>query len=109
MVVLAADLIRSARREAGLSLRELARRAGTSDATISAYEHGRVVPRVDTLVRIVEAAGKRLEPRLASAATRDPRRAPVGEELWQVLLLADALPQRTRADRPTQPHAVFGP
>jgi transcriptional regulator with XRE-family HTH domain len=63
----AGNLIRLARREARLSQRELARRAGTSQATISAYESGRKSPTLDTLARIVRSAGLdlriHLEPR----------------------------------------------
>ncbi len=39
-----ADLLRRARRDAGLSQETLARRAGTSRATLSAYEHGHESP-----------------------------------------------------------------
>ena len=52
----AARTLRRARRDAGLSLRALAGRAGTSHATLAAYEAGRAVPRVDTLDRILRAA-----------------------------------------------------
>lgn len=45
-------LIRMARRQAGLTQTELASRAGTSQAAVSAYESGRRSPSVDTLVRI---------------------------------------------------------
>lgn len=50
-------LIRQAREAAGLSQRELARRAGTSQPTVSAYEQGRKTPSAVTLLRLVEAAG----------------------------------------------------
>ena len=53
----AAAVIRTARAGAGLSLRGLAGRAGTSHATLSAYEAGRVHPSIDTVGRIVGAAG----------------------------------------------------
>jgi transcriptional regulator with XRE-family HTH domain len=53
----AGNLIRIARRDTGLSQRELARRAGTSQATLSAYEAGRKAPSLDTLARIIRAAG----------------------------------------------------
>lgn len=104
----AARLLRTVRTRSGLTLRELADRAGTSNATLSAYESGRVRPRVDTLARIVEAAGWRLVPEVSPVPRRDPRRASAGDELWQVLLLADVLPTRSRADRPSTPHAIFG-
>ena len=41
-------LIRAARRRAGLTQAELARRAGTSQPVVSAYEHGRRDPSVGT-------------------------------------------------------------
>ena len=104
----AARLLRTVRARSGLTLRELAARAGTSGSTLSAYESGRVTPRVDTLTRIIEAAGWRLAPDVAAPPARDSRRAPAGEELRQVLILADVLPQRDRSERPTAPHAIFG-
>lgn len=56
----AGNLIRVARHDAGLSQRDLAKRAGTSQATLSAYEAGRKSPSLDTLARIVRAAGRDL-------------------------------------------------
>lgn len=52
-----ASTIRGARRLGGLSQRELGRLAGTSGATIAAYEAGTKIPRADTLERIVSASG----------------------------------------------------
>ena len=51
------SLIQAARRHADLTVTELAARAGTSRATLSAYEHGRKAPTATTLERILEAAG----------------------------------------------------
>lgn len=45
----------------GLSQTELASRAGTSRPTLSAYEHGRKAPGVDTYERLLASAGYRLE------------------------------------------------
>ncbi|HEX9766055.1 MAG TPA: helix-turn-helix domain-containing protein [Nitriliruptorales bacterium] len=63
-------LIREARREDGLTQAELARRVGTSQAAISAYESGARSPSVSTLERLLAACGKRaritLEPRPAA-------------------------------------------
>lgn len=53
----AAAILSRARHAAGLSQRELATRAGTSRPTLSAYEHGRKSPSLETAARIVGAAG----------------------------------------------------
>jgi transcriptional regulator with XRE-family HTH domain len=57
----AADLVRQARRDAGLSQRRLAVRSGVRQSAIARIESGRVVPRVDTLARLLQAAGATLE------------------------------------------------
>lgn len=91
----AASTIRRARREARLSLRSLAERAGTSHATLVAYEAGRVVPGVATLVRIVDAAGFTAEFRLAPRVDRTwAERVAKGDELHQALDLAAQFPAR---------------
>jgi len=90
--VAVAELIRSARREAGLTQRQLAALAGTSAAAICFYEQAERVPRVDTAARILEAAGRRLV-LVAEAPPRIDVRANA-EAFEQVLGLADALPQR---------------
>lgn len=86
----AASLIREARSKAGLSLRELGVRAGTSHSTLVKYERGEVEPSVATAERIVRAAGFDLEMRLVRAL-HDPHR---GQELWDVLVLAEMFPAR---------------
>ena len=86
----AARLLRSARLEAGLTLRQLAAVAHTSHSTLAAYETGAKCPTVETLNRIVEAAGFRLEGHLADAAEQFDREAR-GRELADVLDLAEAL------------------
>jgi transcriptional regulator with XRE-family HTH domain len=53
-------LIPDARRRSRLSQGELARRSGTSRPTLSAYEHGRVSPTLETLERILRAADHEL-------------------------------------------------
>ena len=50
-------LVRLARQEAGLSQRELAGRAGTSQAAIARYERAQVMPDVPTLFRVLRACG----------------------------------------------------
>jgi transcriptional regulator with XRE-family HTH domain len=61
-------MLLATRVEAGLSQRELATRAGTSGATIAAYERGTKEPRLSTLRRLLDAAGMRLELAYAPAA-----------------------------------------
>src|SRR5207237_3114901 len=94
----AATTLRRARLEAGLSLRVLAERAGTSHATPAAYEAGRAVPRVDTLDRILRAAGYTADIDIARQpdATEAERRAK-GDELVQALELAAMFPARHSA------------
>jgi transcriptional regulator with XRE-family HTH domain len=67
-------LIRMARREAGLTQQALATKAETSQAAVSAYESGRRSPSVDTLCRILAAAGFEVRMRLAAPDTHEPSR-----------------------------------
>jgi transcriptional regulator with XRE-family HTH domain len=94
----AARTLRRTRVNAGLSLRALAARAGTSHATLAAYEAGRAVPRVDTLDRILRAAGYATDIDVAHRpdATDAERRAK-GDELRQALELAAMFPARHAA------------
>src|SRR6476659_4377332 len=91
----AAAALRRARLAAGLSLRELAQRAHTSHATIAAYESGRTVPRVDTLDRLLQAAGYWADITVTARpdGTADDRRAKA-EELRLALDLAAQFPAR---------------
>jgi predicted nucleotidyltransferase/DNA-binding XRE family transcriptional regulator len=57
----AGAVIRDARRRAGLSQAELARRAKVSQPVISAYESGRREPGFAMLAKLVEATGHRLQ------------------------------------------------
>jgi hypothetical protein len=93
----AATLLRRARRRQGLTQRELARRAGTSQPVISAYEHGRRDPSLATLQRLVSAAGTRLVIDVAPPRSDLPPPASPeehAERLVDLLLLVDALPPR---------------
>jgi predicted transcriptional regulator len=58
------DLIREARRRAGLSQRELARRAGTAQSVVARIERGQVDPSGATLRRLLAAAGFEIRARL---------------------------------------------
>jgi transcriptional regulator with XRE-family HTH domain len=51
----AAQTLRDARRQAGLTQRELARRAHAQQPTVARIESRAVVPRVDTLDRLLAA------------------------------------------------------
>lgn len=85
----AGNLIKQARLTAGLSQRDLARRAQTSQATLSAYERGEKSPSVDTLARIVRSAGLDLRISIADADAHDE---------W-VRGYEEALPKRERQRR----------
>jgi transcriptional regulator with XRE-family HTH domain len=95
----AALLIRSARRQSHLSLRALAARAGTSHATLSAYENGRVDPTTTVMARIIAATGRSLEATLLGAPP-DLDGLSRGEELMAVLELAEQFPARHAARLP---------
>jgi DNA-binding XRE family transcriptional regulator len=53
----AGELLEKVRVSSGLTQEELARRAGTSRPTLSAYEHGRKSPTVATFARLLSGAG----------------------------------------------------
>ena len=89
----ASNLLRTARERAGLSQRELAKRAGTSHSTLSAYERGRIVPSVDTLDRLLRSAGFESEVRL-ERRVREFDGLDRGEELVRALELAAQFPRR---------------
>jgi transcriptional regulator with XRE-family HTH domain len=95
-----ATVLTKARKRAGLTQAELARRAGTSQPVISAYEHGRRDPSIETLRRLVRAAGAELA--LGVGARREQELPAPSDDteraarLVDVLLLADAIPHRPR-------------
>jgi transcriptional regulator with XRE-family HTH domain len=57
----AARMLNMARRRAGLTQRELARRTGTAQPTISRIERGLMSPTVATLEPLIKACGMELE------------------------------------------------
>jgi transcriptional regulator with XRE-family HTH domain len=87
-----AVVLTAARARAGLSTRQLARRAGTSHSTITAYERGAKSPSAATLARLVVACGFELDVALRPRSGFE-NRAERGRELREVLDLADRLPQ----------------
>src|SRR3954470_12161087 len=87
--------LRRARLDAGLTLRALAQRAGTSHATLAAYEAGRAIPRVDTLDRILRAAGYATDIDVVRRPdATDAERTAKGRELLDALELAAMFPAR---------------
>jgi len=105
----AATLIRAVRHRQGLTQAELARRAGTSQPVISAYEHGRRDPTLDTLRKLVRAAGERLQVDAVLPGPDLPPPADAGEHarrLLEVLSLADAIPARRRPQELAAPRLV---
>lgn len=99
-----ASILRKARLQAGLSLRELAARAGTSHSTLAAYEQARKAPSVVTFARILENCDVALDVNL-TRRIREADGIDRGEELRAVLELAEQFPARIapRMDLP-----IFG-
>ncbi len=100
----AAEVIRTARCRAGLTLRGLAAAAGTSHSAIAAYEAGAKTPSAATVDRIVRAAGFALD-REISLRVRGDGRLERGVELAAVLELAAEFPAR---HSPNLEFPVFG-
>ncbi len=91
----AAHQLQLARQQAGLSLRALAERAGTSHATLLAYEKGKKTPSVSTFLRILETAGYAVDIQL-NKRIRERDGIPRGEELEAVLCLAEQFPAKVK-------------
>jgi transcriptional regulator with XRE-family HTH domain len=104
-------LLKAVRRRRGLSQAEFARRAGTSQPVISAYERGHRDPTFGTLRRLVEAAGECL---VLDATLPPPELTPPrtveehARRLLDVLSLADAVPVRRRSEILRAPRLVSG-
>jgi transcriptional regulator with XRE-family HTH domain len=69
------DLVREARRRAGLTQRELAERAGTTQSAIARLEGGRTSPSFETVLSLVRASGFDLDIMLAERDHADMRQA----------------------------------
>src|SRR5437763_10471806 len=66
-----AALLQLARLKAGLTQRELAEQAGVPTTMISAYERGKRQPTLETLLRLLRAAGFDLRMHLAPVESHD--------------------------------------
>jgi transcriptional regulator with XRE-family HTH domain len=99
-----AHTLRRARTAAGLSLRELAHRAGTSHTTLLAYEQGKKTPTVATFTRILDAAGFAVD-FVLSRHVRSQDGIGRGDELAQVLERAGEFPARHRPRTALPPFA----
>ena len=91
----AAKILGEARSRSGLTVRLLARRAGTSHSAIAAYESGAKSPNSSTLARLIRACGFEVEPRLRPLDPFEDR-VKRGRELVEVLDLADRFPTGRR-------------
>lgn len=80
----AADVLFRARTNAGLSQRALASLAQTAQSVVARVELGAVSPSWDTLARLVEAAGYRLEARITNESALA---VPAESEIPRVLAL----------------------
>lgn len=88
--LVAADILRTARRSAGVSQAALAEASGISQPVISAYERGRRQPSAAVLDHLLRAIGFRLELAVDDGGPATPYEA--ARRLSDVLALADALP-----------------
>ena len=77
----AADLLREARRRAGLTQAELGRRAGVAQSVISAYESGGRQPSLPVLLDLVAATGHALDASLVPARGTRPLSGPLGRRV----------------------------
>ena len=66
------SVVEAARRQAGLTQRDLARRAGTPQSVIARIESGRANPTVNTVQRLLNATGYALQLQLVSVPPPDP-------------------------------------
>ncbi|WP_378144520.1 nucleotidyltransferase domain-containing protein [Cnuibacter sp. UC19_7] len=69
----AAQILREARVTAGLTQSQLAARASSTQSVVSAYEGSRREPSLRTLVRLVGAAGMRLDIRISARTEASSR------------------------------------
>jgi transcriptional regulator with XRE-family HTH domain len=112
MPTLASALVVQARQRAGLTQLEVAERAGTSRSAISAIEHGRRDPSLESLQKIVLAAGFDLLTRLVPHDDHDDVLKAAGERMdpetrrarnTAMRELADEVREAMKQSRPLHP------
>ncbi len=69
------DLVREARRRVGLTQRELAERAGTTQSAIARLESGRTTPSFDLVLRLIRLCGLDLDIMLVERDASDWQQA----------------------------------
>ena len=89
-----AEILSDARTRADLSLRAAAKIAGTSHATLLAYERGTKSPTTRTFFRLLDAYGFSLDMQL-NKRIRHRNGVPRDEELIAALTLAAQFPARS--------------
>ena len=78
------DLVREARRRAGLTQRELAEKAGTTQSALARLEAGGTLPSFDLVLKLVRLCGLDLDIMLVERDYSD---------WWQALELRDLTPR----------------
>jgi transcriptional regulator with XRE-family HTH domain len=73
--VIGGELVREARKRAGLTQRQLADRAGTTQSAIARLESGRTAPSLETVERLLRLCGLQLIVELAPYDDSDSRQA----------------------------------
>lgn len=71
-ISLSARLLQEARARAALTQRDLARRAGTTQSVVARIENGQTNPTVDTIERLLSAAGFTVGMELVPRVATDP-------------------------------------
>jgi len=100
MDTIAASLVRDARTRSGLTQRELAARAGTTQSVVGRLESGVGSPRLDTLERLLGAAGFRAKVELEPIPPEDAVVAAFKKDIDRTLLrqnITKTPEQRVRA------------
>ncbi len=86
-ITLAAKLVREARNAAGLSQRDLALRARTAQSVVARIEGGQVSPSVETLSRLLDAAGFTFQADISPRPADDPVTEAYKRDIDRSLLL----------------------